>query len=214
MTLNISKVEHAVLLQISYWSSAEIAAHEKKKGNRDVWNFHSNYCSCSGCFEYAFRLRGLGKKQAVRAHLFLNGHQDRLVSEIAEMIIPVTDSPGAKEARVNEFIDLMLADCYYETDQRSFIEGLERMEKACLHQFDRSFLEASIEQRTILLKKEARPEKDPDNATRFFQIVKELTLLGYFTSKVGATQALAYRPIPGKFEGCIPLAKGQKGWAV
>ena len=154
------------------------------------------------------------RKRIIRTRLVLDDHQDRLVSEIAEIIIPATDSPGAKEARVNEFIDLMLADCYYEKDQRSFIEGLERMENASLQQFERSFLEASIEQRTILLKQEARPEKDPDNATRFFQIIKELTLLGYFTSKVGATKALAYRPIPGKFEGCISLGKGQKAWAT
>ena len=154
------------------------------------------------------------KEELIRTYLFLNPEQDKMVSEIAEIIIPATDSPGAKEARVNEFIDLMLADCYYEKDQRSFIEGLERMEKGSLRKYNKSFLLASTEQRTALLKLEARPEQNSNDPTRFFQIIKELTLLGYFTSKVGATQALEYDPTPGKFEGCIPLKKGQKAWAL
>jgi hypothetical protein len=154
------------------------------------------------------------KEEVVRTHLFLNDEQDRMVSEVAEIIIPATDSPGAKEARVNEFIDLMLADCYYEKDQQSFIEGLERMETGSLSKYNRSFLQASTEQRTALLKQEARPEQNSNDPTRFFQIIKELTLLGYFTSKVGATQALEYKATPGKFEGCTPLKKGQKAWAL
>lgn len=154
------------------------------------------------------------REEVERTLLFLNDEQDRMVSEVAEIIIPATGSPGAKEARVNEFIDLMLADCYYEKDQRSFIDGLERMESGSLGKYNRSFLQATTEQRTSLLKQEARPEGRSNDPTRFFQIMKELTLFGYFTSKVGATQALAYMATPGKFEGCTTLKKGQKAWAT
>lgn len=153
-------------------------------------------------------------KEIVSSRHFLNAEQDKMVAEIAEIIIPATGSPGAKEARVNEFIDLMLADCYYEKDQQSFVEGLERMENGSLSKYNKSFLQVSTEQQTALLKQEASPEQDANLPTRFFQIIKELTLLGYFTSEVGATQALEYNPTPGKFEGCIPLKKGQKAWAL
>ena len=52
------------------------------------------------------------------------------------------------------------------------------------------------------------------NDKPFFQRMKELTVTGYFTSEIGATKALEYLPIPGKFQGCIPLKPNQKAWAL
>lgn len=152
-------------------------------------------------------------EKGIKRFIF-NSKQDQMVAEISELIIPATESPGAKEAGVSRFIDLMLKDCYYENDQQRFLEGLDRMENECQKNYNRPFLKASTEQQKVLLKNEAQDGQEPPRPTRFFQLMKELTLLGYFTSEVGATKALAYNPNPGKFNGCIPLKKGDKAWAL
>lgn len=149
-----------------------------------------------------------------------------LVSEVAETILPATDTPGAKEAKVGEFIQLMLKDCYYPKDQNSFLQGLEELSK-------KGFLKASPEEREKLLteaedytftfkeetsrkRNQAKEAQQPfeEPGVPFFSLMKELTLLGYFTSEAGATQALDYLPVPGRYEGCVDLKAGQKAWAL
>ncbi|SFD51734.1 Gluconate 2-dehydrogenase subunit 3 [Chitinophaga sp. CF118] len=145
-----------------------------------------------------------------------------LLAEIAETIIPKTDTPGAKEAKVEDFIVTMLNDCYKTSDQQIVLDGLKKIDAASEKQYKKPFVEISAEQKTALLteidkervaynKRDNKKEGDP---THYFQILKELTLLGYFTSEPGATKALRYVPVPGKFEGCIPYKKGDKAWAV
>lgn len=149
-----------------------------------------------------------------------------LVSEIAETILPATDTPGAKDAKVGEFVALMLKDCYYPKDQNSFMMGLEELSK-------KGFLKASQQEREKLLteaedyayqfkdetaKKRTQAKESQQTfeepGVPFFSLMKELTLLGYFTSEAGATKALDYVPVPGRYEGCIDLKEGQKAWAI
>ena len=149
-----------------------------------------------------------------------------LVSEIAEIIIPKTDTPGAKDAKVGEFVETMLKDCYTEKDQESFNKGLKELEK-------KDFLKAApAEQINILKEMEASAKEEmtkageekkkyteagkeyTDAGVPFFRLMKELTLLGYFTSEPGATQALEYVAVPGRYDGCIDLKPGQKSYAM
>jgi len=149
-----------------------------------------------------------------------------LVSEVAEIIIPKTDTPGAKDAKVGEFIEMMLKDCYAAKDQESFNKGLAELEK-------KDFLKAKPEEQTKILKEMEANAKDElakageekkkyteagkeytDAGVPFFRLMKELTLLGYFTSEPGATQALEYVAVPGRYDGCIDLKPGQKNWAM
>ncbi|TLU99410.1 gluconate 2-dehydrogenase subunit 3 family protein [Dyadobacter luticola] len=149
-----------------------------------------------------------------------------LVSEIAEIIIPKTDTPGAKEAKVGEFIELMIKDCYTGKDQESFEKGLKELEK-------KDFMKADAAKQTAMLKEsEAESTKELTKETEekkkyteagkeytdapvpFFRLFKELTLLGYFTSEQGATLALDYVPVPGRYDGCIDLKPDQKAWAM
>ncbi|HVI49348.1 MAG TPA: gluconate 2-dehydrogenase subunit 3 family protein [Chitinophaga sp.] len=145
-----------------------------------------------------------------------------LLAEIAETIIPTTGTPGAKAAKVEDFIIVMMNDCYKKQDQDNFLDGLKKIDAASQQQFKKNFVEITPEQRTQVLTKidqervdyNKRKDKKEGDPTHYFQYLKELTLLGYFTSKEGATQALRYVPVPGKFEGCIPYKKGDKAWAV
>lgn len=160
------------------------------------------------------------------ASFAFSDEQLNLVSEIAEIIIPKTNTPGAKDAKVGDFIQLMLRDCYKPEDQKSFSDGLAKLEKD-------SFLKSSPEEQTATLtaleketkesisktteernkaKEAKRDFKEP--GVPFFRLMKELTLLGYFTSEVGASQALEYIPVPGKYEGCIDITPEQKAWAI
>lgn len=149
-----------------------------------------------------------------------------LVSEIAETILPATDTPGAKDAKVGEFIQLMLKDCYYPKDQNSFLDGLASLS-------GKGFMKASAAEREKLLteaedaalkfneeiaqkRKQAKESQQSfdEPGVPFFSLMKELTLLGYFTSEAGATKALDYVGVPGRYEGCIDLKPGQKAWAM
>jgi hypothetical protein len=160
------------------------------------------------------------------AEFTLSTDELNLVSEIAEVIIPKTSTPGAKDAKVGEFVQLMLKDCYYTKDQQSFMDGLSKLE-------DKDFMEASADERIALLT--AAEQESMDELARigderkkanesgkgfeepgvpFFRLMKELTLLGYFTSEQGAQQALTYVPVPGRYDGCIELEPGQHAWAT
>lgn len=142
------------------------------------------------------------------------------LDEIAETIIPQTNTPGAKAAKVGAFMTVMVRDCYDEKDQKTFREGMEKLNNASKKKFDHVFLAITPEQRKELLTetgKEAMDyakDKKDDDPKHYFRLMKELTLLGYFTSEPGATQALRYVESPGRYDGCIPYKKGDRAWAL
>lgn len=150
----------------------------------------------------------------------LSPEQIAFLNEIAETIIPTTDTPGAKAAKVGEFMQIMVTDCYEEKDQKIFIEGLNKVNQAAEIKFKSNFLKLSAEQRTKLLSEidnEATAyskDKKKEEPTHYFTLMKQLTLLGYFSSEIGATQALRYVAVPGKYDGCIDYKKGDKAWAI
>ncbi|WP_217606216.1 gluconate 2-dehydrogenase subunit 3 family protein [Chitinophaga sp. GbtcB8] len=144
------------------------------------------------------------------------------LAEIAETIIPETGTPGAKAAKVDDFIVTMMNDCYEQKDQQILLDGLKKIDEASNKQYKKAFVDLTAEQKTAVLTEidkervayNKRENKGKDDPTHYFQFIKELTLLGYFTSEPGATKALRYVAVPGKFEGCIPYKKGDKAWAV
>ena len=172
------------------------------------------------------------------AAFVLTDAQRALVSEIAEHIIPRTSTPGAKDAKVGPFIELMLKDCYRAQEQQNFLDGLADADEKAQKTHGKKFLETTtaeqvallttIEKETMEMMKNAniKQVKVGDNVdkevitdkkmkgTPFWRLMKELTLFGYFTSEEGATKALDYVPIPGRYDGCIPLKKGQKAYAL
>lgn len=181
--------------------------------------------------------------EATTSAFSLSPDHKNLVSEIAEIIIPKTSTPGAKDAAVGPFIEVMLKDCYSPTQQAHFKKGLDDLEAASQKDNGKKFLESTPEQQTALLKKFEQMSKDEvkqneqskkivDSETGlvkdtknektkkesppvpFFKLMKELTLLGYFTSEAGAKNALAYVAIPGRYEGCVKMTPGQKVWAL
>lgn len=150
----------------------------------------------------------------------LDAKQIAYLDEVGDTILPPTKSPGAKAAQVGSFMAVMVRDCYDPADQKIFMEGFDKLEAASQKQNGKGFLESTPAQRTALLKAvdaeqtQYSKTKKIEEPNHYFRMLKELTLLGFFTSKVGATEALRYQPVPGKYDGCIPYKKGDKAWAT
>jgi hypothetical protein len=125
---------------------------------------------------------------------FLDSHQNSMVEVLTELIIPATDSPGAKAARVNRFIDLWMND-EEAHEQREFLEGLSWLDGRSLQLYRKPFTELTAEQQTQILTPLAKADnKNPDDAigVRFFQDLKDMTIFGYYTSQIGLEQDLHY----------------------
>lgn len=169
----------------------------------------------------------LSKKVPV-AHLTFTDRQKLIIAEVAELIIPKTDTPGAKDADVPEFIVMMLRDCYKSPEHTSFLEGIKNLEK-------KGFMSLNTSEKTGILRQvesdsveemkvyQVRQTKMGDNEDReqmneqakglpFWRLMKELTMLGYFTSEQGIKSSFDYVPIPGKLE-MIQLKPNQKSFA-
>ena len=142
------------------------------------------------------------------------------LDEVAETILPATKTPGAKVAKVGEFMVVMVNDCYEDKDQVIFHAGIGKLDEACKKANGKSFLEATPEQRTALLTtldkeaKDYQKSKKPEDPAHYFTMMKQLTLFGFFTSKPGATEALRYIAVPGRYDGAYPYKKGDKAWAT
>lgn len=134
-----------------------------------------------------------------------------LMDEIGETILPAGPGvPGAKDAGIGEFMKVMVTDCYTPEDQDIFVKGLQVLR-------DKHFMDLSADQRHALLAgldKEAAGLKPDEKNKHYFTMLKQLTILGYFSSEPGATKALRYIETPGHYDGDVPYKKGDKAWAI
>jgi gluconate 2-dehydrogenase gamma chain len=145
----------------------------------------------------------------------LSGEEGDLVATIAEHILPETDTPGARSAGVHRFIDTMLAEYYDAADRTRFLSGLTDVDARARRLGAKSFVDASKDQQIAILTELDREAYASDAAPQhFFRTMKELTLLGYYTSEAGATKELQYNPTPGRFDGCVPLSRVGRASAV
>ena len=135
------------------------------------------------------------------------------LDEIADTILPETKTPGAKAAHVGAFMALMVTDTYEDGNLKIFRDGMQKIGAA-------SFMAATPAQRLTVLEGLDREQKTYMDARQqgapphFFRLMKELTLLGYFTSEIGCTQAMRYAETPRSFEPCVPYTPGETAWAA
>lgn len=149
------------------------------------------------------------RRQAGRLAV-LNPTQNATVIALAERIIPATDTPGATAARVNEFIDLLLAEWFPEDERRAFLEGIADVDARARTAFGNPFAAGTPAQQdgvVAALDDEATALREAGRAAArpFFARFKALTLYGYYNSEVGMTQELRYEIIPGRYVSCAPL---------
>ena len=136
-----------------------------------------------------------------------------LLAELAETIIPQTDTPGAKAAGVPAFIGVLVEDCLPAKEQKVFWDGLDSAQSACIKMFGKNFETCDEKQRIAFLTKLEQDAKGKP-APQFWAMLKGLVLFGYFSSEIGMTQALEYDPIPGEWIPEMPIDTNTKAWAT
>ena len=148
----------------------------------------------------------------------LDRSQARLITILVDMIIPDTDTPGAVEAGVPAFVEEMIFVAYNEDARQEFISGLEAFENSVLEEHGSSYADLEPEVQFQVADSQNRRavggEHTDDQAAQFFLVMKELTVMGYFTSEIGATQTLRYEKVPGRYDACIPFDEVGKTWAT
>jgi glucoside 3-dehydrogenase (cytochrome c) hitch-hiker subunit len=155
----------------------------------------------------------------------LSPQQNTMVVTMSDLIIPETDTPGAKGARVNEFIDVILTEWANDEERQKFLAGLADIDERCDDLFGKKFNDASVEQQTVLLRAmddvavASRParrvrhgntipeDRDRQLQGNFWDVFKGLTLHGYYTSEIGFTQEERLEIIPGAYHGCVPIGE-------
>jgi hypothetical protein len=143
----------------------------------------------------------------------LSADDQTLIEEIADTLLPTTAaSPGAKAARVGPTINMILSDCYDTAAQQRVVQGMQDFRKTCRARTKSDFASLTRADREALLRDIDR-EARTAGASHYFALVRELAQGAYFSSEVGATKALRYVAVPGRFDGCVPLKPGQPAWA-
>lgn len=167
-------------------------------------------------------LRGLqpGEGYSLRS---LDAHQNATVVAMMDLIIPETDTPGAKGARVNEFIDLILSEWATAEEKKDFLAGVAGIDKKSNELYGKDFVDANAVQQEALLRsiddaigvrqRPARhgntvPEPDAQMKGPFWVVFKNITLHGYYTSQVAFEKELKLQIIPGSQHGCAPVDAG------
>lgn len=141
------------------------------------------------------------------------------LDEVAETILPETGTPGARAAGVGPFMALMVTDGLSPDDQARFKEGMITLDAGCIQMFGAGFLAVTAEQKLeylqVLDQEQVEMMKGHEEGmpAHYFRTMKELVLLGYFTSEIGCTQAMRYVESPGQYKPCLPYAPGDRAWA-
>lgn len=145
-----------------------------------------------------------------------------IIDQLTEIILPETDTPGAKTSGAGDFVMKALNDCYPEKDRERFFAGINELDRSCRARFGNPFLRCTANQQFSMVEELDREALGFRIRIRtrllgyynYFRTLKKLTLLGYFTSREGATTALSYEQIPGRWIACEVIKPGQKGWAT
>ena len=142
------------------------------------------------------------------ANSVLDAHQRALIDQISELIIPTTDTPGARAAHVVDFVDVIVSEYYHDDERVPFLRGLADVDSRAQADFQKPFLDLTEPQQTaIVMGLDAEARAMPSGTPHFFGRLKGLTVYGYYTSEVGYTQELRGVFMPGRYDGHAPLVR-------
>jgi len=144
---------------------------------------------------------------------FFSVEQGQIIEKIADILIPATDTPGAVDALVPQFVDLVVKKLIPEDDQKQLLEGFTAFEAGCNEANGQSFLDCSAEQQLSFLQAEEKSFIESSTPS-FFGAMKEMIYRGFFNSEAGATEVLKFDPVPGNYDGCVPFSEINGAWAT
>ena len=137
--------------------------------------------------------------------IYLNEEQFDTIWQMAELILPQTNSPGAHEAGVTPFIDQLFGQYMEEEEKIKYESGLKEFLKNCQDEYGKSFVALDRERQAVYLKVLDTAE----HADSFFRSFKQIILWAYFTSEPGM-KSMNYLPVPGRYNGCISIDSTEK----
>jgi len=144
-----------------------------------------------------------------------------LVGDLADAIIPDTDTLGAKSVNVHYFIDELLANWMTKEEQDSFIKGLNSLDQSIKSERGNTFSFLSRDEKTTTLDslgleitKIASNDVNNKRPKHIYLQLRELIIFGYYTSEIGASEELLYDPMPGNYKGCIAFSDVGKAWST
>jgi hypothetical protein len=137
----------------------------------------------------------------------LNANDEALIAEVAETIIPKTDTPGAKDLSLHQFIMKMVDDCLKKEDQDAFVAGIKDFNDEVKKTYHKSFAELPTKQREQFLLRFEQPNQPKSDLTSFYGTTKWLTVYGYTNSKFFMTKEIVYELVPGRYNGYYPVSK-------
>jgi Gluconate 2-dehydrogenase subunit 3 len=130
---------------------------------------------------------------------------ENMLAELAETILPKTDTPGAKDLAAHLFTLKMVDDCYTGSNQKNYLQGMKDFEAYAVKKTGKSFVDNDSEQRQAIIADLDRQKPATEGIVYFYQVTKKLTVQAYTTCEYFLTKIRGYKMIPGKFQGCVPL---------
>lgn len=178
----------------------------------------------AGIIEHGKHSAPVALKRSAYRFQTLDAHQRRTIVEIAEMIIPTTETPGAKDAKIDEFADIILTEWAGEQEKQQWLDGLAAIDAESQAAFGKRFIEASAAERLQLMTKwdadltaarnarrtwrrESGTPQPPDHRRLFFHTIRSFTVSGYYSSEAGYTKERKASIIPGIYKPCMPLSE-------
>lgn len=141
-------------------------------------------------------------------NLDVNGDDELLIGGLAEVLIPETDSPGARTVNAHHFALVMVDDCQPDSVKSKFVSGLRAFEEVTRNTDGKTFLNVDPPQRLEMLKRLERTlEEQPENVRTFYRLAKRYIIQGYTASSYFLTEVKPFKLIPGPvFKGCVPVS--------
>jgi gluconate 2-dehydrogenase gamma chain len=140
-----------------------------------------------------------------QAPTFFNKHQYATITELASLIIPTDETPGAREAKVNEYIDMIVAESPSNV-QKVYLEGLAWLDRTSKERHGKEFIDLSYKQQVAILTEISQIRNPTPKSlvqANFFKAIKNITIDGFYTSKIGIEE-LGYvgNTVLDEFPGC------------
>jgi hypothetical protein len=147
------------------------------------------------------------------APAYLSAAQFAIAGAIAERILPRTNTPGALDVGVPSFIDLAYGQFMTAAEKKTLADGLAAADAASTAAHRQPFASATAEQQDGLLREIAKASEGKTGT--FFQLIRQATIVGYFTSEEVGRNVLHFEPVPGRFDPCVPTSEvGNVNWTT
>jgi hypothetical protein len=137
--------------------------------------------------------------------IHIEPEDETMLADLAETILPKTDTPGAKDLSAHLFALKMVDDCFTKTNQEKYTRGMQAFESFVVKKTGKSFTENSVSERQAIVSDLEKQKPGADDMSFFYQSTKKLTIQAYTTCEYYLTKIRGYKMIPGKFQGCVPL---------